>query len=227
MIARYFFLKVNLKIKLLIVLFWNKIEKSIKKVPQIENESNIIIKNKILKLKENYINLRSLSVECSITILMSGESQFFIFSRYNGDHYSDENLVCFISKEIESSRKYLNFAIISKEKNKNVVKILKKQEIPFQKRNTYLDISEISFTFIDNGDNICYFSFPDIDQNSNQVFIGDFYLPKFEKSNLMFAGSGNLISIKKLEIKQTPRNSYLLEKNCSENVHKSHCCLIF
>lgn len=227
MITRYFFLKVNLKIKLLIVLFWNKIEKSIKKVPQIENDSNIIIKNKILKLKENYINLRSFSVECSITILMSGESQFFIFSRCNGDHYSNENLVCFISKEIESSRKYLNFAIISKEKNKNVVKILKKQEIPFQKRNTYLDISEISFTFIDNGDNICYFSFPDIDQNSNQVFIGDFYLPKFEKSNLMFAGSGNLISIKKLEIKQTPRNSYLLEKNCSENVHKSHCCLIF
>ena len=213
--------------KRLIVFFFNKIEKSIKKVPQTENDSNIIIKNKMLKLKENYINLRSFSVECSITILMSGESQFFIFSRCNGEQYSEENLVCFINKEIESSRKYLNFAIISKENNKNVLKILKKQEIPFQKRNTYLDISEISFTFIDNGDNICYISFPDIEQNSNQVFIADFYLPKFEKSNLMFAGSGNLISIKKLEIKQTLRNSYLLDNNCSNHVHKSHCCFIF
>ena len=41
--------------KRLIVFFWNKIEKSIKKVPQTENDSNIIIKNKMLKLKENYM----------------------------------------------------------------------------------------------------------------------------------------------------------------------------
>ena len=87
--------------KRLIVFFWNKIEKSIKKVPQTENDSNIIIKNKMLKLKENYINLRSFSVECSITILMSGESQFFIFSRCNGEQYSEDNLVFFINKEIE------------------------------------------------------------------------------------------------------------------------------
>ena len=212
--------------KRLIVFFWNKIEKSIKKVPQTENDSNIIIKNKMLKLKENYINLRSFSVECSITILMSGESQFFIFSRCSGEQYSDENLVCFINKEAESPRKYINFAIISKEDNQNVIKILKKQEIPYQKKSKYLDISEISFTFIDNGDNICYVSFPEIEQNSKQIFIGDFYLPKFEKSNLMFAGTGNLISIKKLEIKQKERDSYLLDKDGS-GVHKSHCCFIF
>ena len=42
---------------------------------------NIILKNKILKLKEDSIYLSSLSVEWEINLLMNGESNFYIFSR--------------------------------------------------------------------------------------------------------------------------------------------------
>ena len=47
------------------------------------------------------------------------------------------------------------------------------------------------------------------EQNSNLVFIGDFYIPCTQKSNVMFGVTGDLISIKKLRIKQTIRNSYI------------------
>lgn len=159
---------------------------------------------------------------------MSGNSQFFIFSRCISKNFTNDNLVCFINKEVESPRKYINFGILEKKKNNNFfVKILKKQEIPYQKRSIrYFDITEINFTFIDNGDNVCCLYFPDIDQAYNQNFIGNFYIPIFEKSNIMFAGTGDLISIKKLTIKQSQRDSYkLLNSNC--NLHKSNCCFIF
>ena len=40
---------------------------------------NIILKNKILKLDQSIINLRSLGVEVNVNLLMAGESNFFIF----------------------------------------------------------------------------------------------------------------------------------------------------
>ena len=57
---------------------------------------NIILKNKIIKLKEDSIHLRSLSAECEINLLMSGDSSFYIFSRCNAK--LSENRCDYISK---------------------------------------------------------------------------------------------------------------------------------
>ncbi len=65
---------------------------------------------------------------------MAGESNFFIFSRGKSEFSSDLAL-CFINKELDSNRKFINFAILENNaisSNSFSLKILKKQEIPKQ-----------------------------------------------------------------------------------------------
>ena len=215
---------------------WDKIEiKDQKNTNNKTNENelhsqNIILKNKIIRLQENKLNLRCLSVQCEINILMSGESNFFIFSRCT-ENFNNQTVVCYISKELESARKFISFAILEENNNKFIIKNLKKQEIPRQENYIKaLDISEIKFIFVDNGDNKCYVFLDEQEQNSNLILIGDFYVPITQKSNIMFGVSGDLISLKKLIIKQTVRNSYMSLRNSGKNntnVPACNCCNIF
>ena len=193
---------------------------------------NIILKNKIIGLREDSIFLRSLSVECEINLLMSGESYFYIFSRCS-EQFSENTTVCCISKELESARKFISFGVLEKkDEDKNIYYIqnLKKQEIPHQDNHIKtLDISEIKFIFIDNGDNRCFIFL--IEQeilNSNLFLVGDFFIPIDTKSNLLFAVNGDLVSIKKLIIKQSYRNSYMnyRNNNTSDSVQSCSCCNI-
>lgn len=194
---------------------------------------NIILKNKVIKLSDNQISLRSLSLQCEINILMSGESNFFIFTRCT-DKFSNQTALCYISKELESARKFVSFAILEPKDNNNntfIIRNLKKQEIPRQENYIKaLDISEIKFTFVDNGDNRCFVFLEEQEQNSNLVFIGDFYLPFTQRSNVMFGVTGDLISIKKLKIKQTVRNSYInlrSSRGNGNNIQSCNCCNIY
>ena len=195
------------------------------------NDQNIILKNKIICLNEDLINLRSLCLECKIHLLMSGESYFYIFSRCKDTNFCDSTAVCCISKELESARKFVSFSVLEpKEGGGYCIKTLKKQEIPHQdKYIKSLDISEINFIFIDNGDNRCFVFLIGQEQNSNMFLIGDFYEPIEWKSNVMFAVNGDLISLKKLVIKQRPRNSYVNYRNNGTNdtVQSCTCCNIF
>ena len=201
---------------------------------QPSNTNNIILKNKIIKLTDNVIRLRSLSVQCEINLLMSGESDFYIFTRCN-DAFASSCVVCYISKELESARKFVSFAVLEEkegETGKYMVRNIKKQEIPKQEKYIKaLDISEIKFTFVDNGDNKCFIFLEEQEQqNSNLFFVGDFYTPYEQPSTLMFGAVGDLISIKKLNIKQTIRNSYINLKNALKtnvNVQACGCCNLF
>ena len=194
-----------------------------------QNNQNILLKNKIIRLKEELFYLRSLSVECEIDILMSGESNFFIFSRCT-DKFMECTTVCCISKELESARKFISFGVLEKRNEDFFFKNLKKQEIPHQDNHIKtLDISEIKFIFIDNGDNRCFVFLTGQEMlNSNLFLVGDFYVPIDYKSNLMFAVSGDLISIQKLVIKQSYRNSYMNYRNSNTNdsVQSCSCCNI-
>lgn len=164
---------------------------------------------------------------------MSGESNFFIFTRCT-DKFSNQTALCYISKELESARKFVSFAILEPKDNNNntfIIRNLKKQEIPRQENYIKaLDISEIKFTFVDNGDNRCFVFLEEQEQNSNLVFIGDFYLPFTQRSNVMFGVTGDLISIKKLKIKQTVRNSYInlrSSRGNGNNIQSCNCCNIY
>ncbi len=92
------------------------------------------MKNKIIKLNTSIFNLRCLGLELEINLLMAGESCFYMFTR-GTDCFSNEMTVCYIHKELESSRKFINFAILEMnefDKSVFVIKTLKKQEIPKQ-----------------------------------------------------------------------------------------------
>jgi hypothetical protein len=94
---------------------------------------NIILKNKILKLHSPIFNLRSLAIELEINMLMAGESSFYIFTRCK-DNIGSDTTICYITKELESSRKFISFAILepSTVEGHHSMKTLKKQEIPKQ-----------------------------------------------------------------------------------------------
>ena len=189
---------------------------------------NIILKNKIISLNDDYIALRSLGLEIKLSLLMSGESSLYIFTRCKQSEFSEATAICCISKELESARKFISFSVLEKKDNDEGFSIrnLKKQEIPHQDNYIKtLDLSEIEFVFIDNGDNRCFVFLTKQDQNSNLLMLGDFYEPFLDKSNVMLGGSGDLISIKKMEIKQTNRDFFVNYRNMNnENIQ---CCNIF
>ena len=189
---------------------------------------NIILKNKIISLNDDYIALRSLGLEVKLSLLMSGESNLYIFTRCKQSEFSEATAICCISKELESARKFISFSILVKKDNDDGFSIrnLKKQEIPHQDNYIKtLDLSEIEFVFIDNGDNRCFVFLTKQDQNSNLLMLGDFYEPFLDKSNVMLGGSGDLISIKKMEIKQTNRDFFVNYRNMNnENIQ---CCNSF
>ena len=191
-----------------------------------DNNNNIILKNKIISLNDECIILRSIGVEIKISLLMSGESNFYIFSRCKQSEFSESTTVCCISKELESARKFISFAVLEKKDDDFQIKNLKKQEIPHQDNYIKtLDLSEISFIFIDNGDNKCFVFLTKQEQNSNILLLGDFYEPIEERCNVMLACSGDLISLKEVEISQVKRNSYVNYRNMNnENIQ---CCKIF
>ena len=161
---------------------------------------------------------------------MSGESTFYIFSRCN-EKLSENTTICCISKELESARKFISFGVLEKNDNKiYCFKNLKKQEIPRQDNHIKsLDISEIKFNFIDNGDNRCFVFLNGQELfNSNLILVGDFFIPIDTKSNLMFGVSGDLVSIKNLSIKHSYRNSYIncRNNNTNDSVQSCSCCII-
>ena len=210
----------------------NNEQRSIQTTTHNNNGQNIILKNKLIKLTDNELHLRSLSVQCQVNILMSGESEFYIFTRC-GEAFSAQTALCYVSKELESARKFVSFAILEeKAKDTFMIRNIKKLEIPKQdKYIKQLDICEFKFTYVDNGDNKCFLFLDDQDQhNSNLVFVGDFYEPCKQPSNIVFGSSGDLISIKKLDIKQTFRNSYINLHNAMKsnpNVQACGCCNVF
>ena len=91
------------KMEILKITNWNSITMDENKINNNENENNaqnIILKNKIFRLNDNLINLRCLSVICQVSLLMSGESNFFIFSRCT-EKLNNQTIVCYISKELD------------------------------------------------------------------------------------------------------------------------------
>ena len=71
---------------------------------------------------------------------MAGESSFYIMTRGKDDYDTDMS-VCYIYKELDSSRKFINFAILEENPNESsnfIIKTLKKQEIPKQGKFIFL-----------------------------------------------------------------------------------------
>lgn len=71
---------------------------------------------------------------------MGGESCLWIFSR-SLDKFTNDNVICYINKELESVRKFINFAIFEEGDNSNFsLKTLKKQEIPKHGKEAFTQI---------------------------------------------------------------------------------------
>ena len=84
-----------------------------------------------MKLNESLTDLLKFGMSIKFDIIMSGESWFYIFSRLEND-YSSNTILCYINKDFDTQRKFLNFGLLSKNKDKKnfTLKTLRKQEIP-------------------------------------------------------------------------------------------------
>ncbi len=111
---------------------WTKINCESANLNNNENKNNnIILKNKILKLEASPFSLRTLGLEIEINALMAGESNLWIFTRCK-EEITLDSVVCHISKEQKSTRKFISFAVMDtgKEDHTLSIKTLKKQEVP-------------------------------------------------------------------------------------------------
>jgi hypothetical protein len=82
-----------------------------------------------MKLKEPLVNLFSFGISVKFDIIMSGESTFYIFTRLISE-YSNDTILCYINKDLDTQRKFLNFGLLDKNNNNFFIKTLRKQEIP-------------------------------------------------------------------------------------------------
>ena len=194
------------------------------------DRSNLILRNKIIKLSNDNINLRTFALKCTFRLLLSGECYFFIFSRATTENdFNDNTLVCFISKEIESPRIFVNYAVFEPLDNHKLhLHVMKKQEVPNQtNHNNFLDVTEVHFNFIDNGDNNCILLFP-YQKPYHRNFIADFYCPQYDLCNLYIAVGGDLISIKEMTVTSSETKISLSAIKCRQTeMNKSACCLCF
>jgi hypothetical protein len=80
---------------------------------------------------------------------------------------------------------------------------------------------------VDNGDNKCSVVIK-TDNKKEYFYLSDFYSPTQDDTNIMFAASGDLISVRSLLVKQIVRNSKLNSKDEDGNKSKQscNCCLI-
>ncbi len=123
------------ELKMTIDFEWSKINYEPSTLTNENRGCNIILKNKILKMENTHFSLRTLGIEIELSILMAGDSNLWVFTRCK-DEININSVVCQISKEQKSMRKFISFAIMdtstSKDENTMNIKTLKKQEIPKQ-----------------------------------------------------------------------------------------------
>lgn len=158
---------------------------------------------------------------------MTGDSIIWLFSRVQKGVLSENNIVCFISKEYEDNRKFIHFAFIQKHptKDKFLCKTFKRQEIP--KHDNYdkeTDTSEFSLMFIDDGSTTSSVEF-----TANKFkfkFNANIFIPFNETFEVIVGATGDLVTINNLltcDLKKkniVGLNDFADKQNCS-------CCRIF
>lgn len=95
-----------------------------------QEEINLILKNKIMKLEENFFDLNDKGINAHFDVIMSGDSYVMLFSRLEED-FKTETAVFYINKELDSSRKFINFGLLQRNSNEDnyILKTIRKQEI--------------------------------------------------------------------------------------------------
>lgn len=204
---------------------WNKL------VIERSNESGIeeaiLLKNKILKLNSD-LNLKTLGYKSTMKFSMTGESSLWLFSRVKESKLDELTAIIFITKEMESNRKYIHFGIatISNEfQDEFALKSLKRQEIPKHSQyNNQLDTSTFTLIFIDEGESSTSIDF--IADSYRYRFEANFYIPRIETCDFLIGSYGGLVTLYSLQFNQIKRkssaeNEYFADKqNCS-------CCKIY
>jgi len=91
----------------------------------------------------------------------------------------------------------------------------------------------VKIIFLDNGDNRCLVYIDNDNTKKEFMFNADFYIPKSNISNVMLGGktflisaSGDLISLRSLNIKHIIRNSRpnIRDDDSNKSVQSCNCC---
>lgn len=214
-------------------------EESVNEEKGFKLNSEIVFKNKIIKLKGIY-SIFNTSSKILISLNLTGESSIYIFLRCNNieDTFDIDNTNIFIkiSKQIQSNRKFLELGrlVLSNkgdEKEKYVnMKIFKKQEIP--KHDGYsqsFDSSYCSIILNDSKESISveYYSEKnfkkkfEFEVESNLLGSVDIHNPNFKYIGLV----GDMISVNRVCFQNCDRvlngnNQFDERQNCS-------CCFIY
>lgn len=189
----------------------------------------ILLKNKILKLNcLNELNMKNLGFKSNMKFSMTGESSLWLFSRVKNSKLDELIAIIFITKEMESNRKYIHFGIATASnefKDEFALKSLKRQEIPKHSLyNDQLDTSTFTLIFIDEGESSTSIDF--LADSYRYKFEANFFIPRTETCDFLIGAYGGLVTLYSLQFNQIRR------KSCTENEQftdkqNCSCCKIY
>lgn len=189
----------------------------------------ILIKNKILKLNcINELSLRTLGYRSTMKFSMTGESSLWLFSRVKDSKLDELTAIIFITKEMESNRKYIHFGIATVSldfQDEFALNSLKRQEIPKHTQyNDQLDTSTFTLIFVDEGDSSTSIDF--ITDTYRYKFEANFYIPRTETSDFLIGSYGGLVTLYSLQFNSIKRKSSVENENLTDKQNCS-CCKIY
>lgn len=166
------------------------------------------------------ISLSAIACEYKLSFRLIADSTLWIISRAR-DVKDSNAVICKIKKEQDNQRVFLIFgANIGRN---HEFKFFKKQEFPEISRNgeeVLNDYVELKLKFVENGDDRVFVK-ATLGKDRVVEMSCDKYIPCFEETQVMIAGSGDSVVVKNVSVRQIAR---LAGK---PNMNRYECCNIF
>jgi len=206
-----------------------------------QTSKGIELRNLIFRSDDN-VNLISLASDIYFDIVLRGESSFWIILRSSVE-FNKYSAILKFTKEDKCQKVFVSYGTFVIDHNgKSIFKVFLKQQLINYNKNTknrmYVenDMCEIRANVFDNGDDKIKAKIYLNESRSDNHILGSFFLPIYDKSKIMIAGSGQSVLVKAFVVKQVKREGEINSNNVKDsgardtsNVERRNCdcCLVF
>ena len=183
------------------------------------SKKGIFLRNRIIRPKVE-LRLKSIGFECKLQVRLLGDSSIFIASRNNGNILTTSPVIR-ISKDTSLKGIYVIFGCIDLMTNKFEYK--RQVQVPedLNKQPIEKNYRDIEICLNDNGDSRIALGIKSCGKYQPfQMFSTtcDYFLPFFEKSRILVAGTGDSVFVHTFSVQQVERtNGRIIERS-------PYCC---
>lgn len=181
----------------------------------------LYLNNRVIRCKES-VKLKTLGVEVKIDFRLSANSELWVLTR--GSDLNDPGAcIIKITKEQDIDGTFIIFGSPIGEDNEFI--FFKRQQIPEENFDPEQEFTSIEMRIKDNGDDRVFVTvkLSTLQSTVFQTFCNKF-IPSFVENNILLAGFGRNVILKKVSIQQKERTSMGIIIEASK---RQQCCLIF